>query len=102
MSKRQFITGAIVLSVSGIFVKIMGFAFRIPLGRMIGSGGMGDYSPAYDVYAFILVIATAGIPVAISKLVAESCAVGRYNEAEKVFRVSQRIMVTIGVIGFLI
>lgn len=102
MSKKQFITGAIVLSVSGVFVKAMGFAFRIPLGRMIGSGGIGDYSPAYDVYAFILVIATAGIPVAISKLVAESCAVGRYVEAEKVFRVSQKIMATIGVIGFLI
>lgn len=102
MSKKTFIGGAAILAAAGIIVKILGFAFRIPLGRMIHAGGMGDYAPAYDVYAFILIIATAGIPVAISKMVSERYAVAKYKEAALVFRVSRKIMWGIGIIGFLV
>ncbi|MDD6979256.1 MAG: polysaccharide biosynthesis protein [Firmicutes bacterium] len=102
MSKKSFISGAVTLGIAGIFVKILGFLFRIPLGRMIGAGGMGDYAPAYDIYTTVLVFATAGIPVAISKMVAERCAIGQYKNAGKVFDLSRKIMWVLGIAGFII
>lgn len=101
MSKKDFVSGAAILGAAGIMVKLMGFFFRIPLGRMIGVGGMGDYAPAYDVYAFVLVIATAGIPVAVSKLVAERVANEEHENAWKVFDTSRIIMWTMGILGFM-
>lgn len=101
MSKKDFVSGAAILGAAGIMVKLMGFFFRIPLGRMIGAGGMGDYAPAYDVYAFVLVIATAGIPVAVSKLVAERVANEEHENAWKVFDTSRIIMWTMGILGFM-
>ena len=74
MSKKtsNFIKGAAILSAAGLIVKILGAIFRIPLTRIIGTEGMGLYGLAYPIYNFLLVISSAGFPVAISKLVAEA------------------------------
>ncbi len=100
MANKSLVKGAAVLAVAGIFVKVLGAAFRIPLANYIGTEGMANYSPAYYLYAFILVIATAGLPVAISKMVSERCAVGQFREAERVFKISRTLMIVIGIIGF--
>lgn len=100
MSNKSLVKGAAVLAVAGIFVKVLGAVFRIPLANYIGTEGMANYSPAYYLYAFLLVIATAGLPVAISKMVSERCAVGQFREAERVFKVSRTLMIIIGIIGF--
>ena len=100
MSNKSLVKGAAVLAVAGIFVKVLGAVFRIPLANYIGTEGMANYSPAYYLYAFLLVIATAGLPVAISKMVSERCAVGQFREAERVFKVSRSLMIALGVVGF--
>lgn len=100
MAKKSLVKGAAVLAVAGIVVKILGAFFRIPLANLIGADGMANYSPAYALYAFLLVFATAGLPVAISKMVSERCATGQFREAERVFKLSRTLMITIGVIGF--
>ena len=100
MAKKSLVKGAAVLAVAGIVVKVLGAFFRIPLGNMIGAEGMANYSPAYSLYAFMLVFATAGLPVAISKMVSERCATGQFREAERVFKISRTLMMIIGVIGF--
>lgn len=100
MTKKSLVKGAAVLAVAGIVVKILGAFFRIPLANWIGADGMANYSPAYALYSFLLVFATAGLPVAISKMVSERCAVGQFREAERVFKLSRMLMITIGVIGF--
>ena len=102
MTKKSLIKGAAILAVSGILVKFMGAFFRIPLANLIGDIGMAYYSPAYAIYSFLLVFATAGLPVAISKMVSERCAIGQFREAERVFKLSRNLMITIGAIGFLI
>lgn len=102
MTKKSLVKSAAILAVSGIVVKFIGAFFRIPLANFIGDVGMAYYSPAYYIYSFLLVFATAGLPVAISKMVSERYAVGQYREAERVFKISRTLMMSIGVVGFCI
>ena len=64
MSKNSFLKGAVVLGVAGLIVKILGAFFRIPLGRLITSEGMGYYQTAYPIYVLLLSISTSGFPTA--------------------------------------
>lgn len=100
--KDSFIKGAIILSVAGVVIKILGAFFRIPLTYIIGSEGMGYYQTAYPIYTLFLTLATAGFPTAVAKLVSEKVAVGDYRGANKVFKISHGILFLTGVIGFLI
>lgn len=102
MAKKSLVKSAAILAAAGIIVKIMGAFFRIPLANLIGDVGMGYYFPAYSIYGFLLVFATAGIPVAISKMVSERCAVGQFREADRVHKLSRNLMLLIGIIGFAI
>lgn len=102
MAKKSFIQGAAVLAAAGLLVKVLGAIFKIPLGNMIGADGMAYYSPAYYVYSFFLVLATAGIPVAISRMVSERVSFGKFGEAHRVFKISAVLMTIIGSISFLI
>lgn len=100
MAPKSLVQGAAALAAAGIVVKIIGVFFRVPLTNWIGDDGMANYTPAYSLYSFLLVFATAGIPVAISKMVAEKYAIGQFKEAERVFRISRSLMLTIGGVGF--
>lgn len=100
MSKKSFVKGAAILGAAGIFVKLLGAVFRIPLGNMLGGTGMSYYNPAYYIYTIFIVIATSGIPVAISKMVSERITVKNYEEAHRVFRYSMYLMLSISVVSF--
>lgn len=102
MAKKSFIQGAAVLAVAGLLVKFLGAVFRIPLANMLGDVGMGYYQPAYYIYNLFLVLATAGIPVAISRMVSERYSFGQYYEAQRVFRISRALMVAIGAVSFFV
>ena len=102
MSNNKFLKGAAILGVSGVIVKIIGAVFRIPLTNWIGDEGMSFYGCAYPIYSFFLVISTAGIPVAISKMVSERITVRNYGGAHKVFKVSLQLLTVLGVVSFLL
>ncbi len=102
MSKRTLIKGAATLGAAGLVVKILGAVFRIPLVNWIGDIGMANYNPAYYIYNFFLVLATAGIPIAISKMVSERIAVGHYGEAHRIYKISFGLMASIGIASFVI
>ncbi len=89
--------GAVILGIAGIIIKIMGAFFRIPLANLIGDEGMGYYQTAYPIYVLFLTLATAGIPIAISKMVSERIAVDHHYEAYRVFRVSFVLLFAIGI-----
>ena len=97
MTKKSFMQGAVILGSAGIFIKILGAAFRIPLANMIGPVGMSYYQSAYPVYVFFLTLATAGIPIAISKMVSEKIATDNHYEASRVFRISFVLLFLIGI-----
>lgn len=98
MSKtaKSFVSGAAVLAVAGLIVKIIGAFFRIPLANSIGSVGMCYYEVAYPYYAGLLVISTAGFPTAISKMVSERASLGDYAGAKHVFKTALLILFFIG------
>lgn len=101
-SKESFLKGAIILGMAGIIVKIMGAFFRIPLGNIIGSTGLGYYQTVYPVYTLFLTLATAGFPTALAKLVSEQRAVGDFGGANKTFRISYTVLFITGLISFAI
>ena len=100
MSGNKILRGAAVLGIAGLVVKLLGAFFRIPLQSLIGEEGMAYYGYAYPLYALFLVIATAGIPVAISRLVSEKIALKDYEGAHKVFKVSSWLLFFIGLFAF--
>ncbi|NLI60350.1 MAG: polysaccharide biosynthesis protein [Clostridiales bacterium] len=102
MSKKSFVKGAGILAISGLLVKVIGAVFRIPLTNIIGSEGIGLYQMAYPIYAFLLVASTAGLPVAISKMVSEELALGNHYGGYKIFRISRRLLTLLGIVTSLI
>ena len=101
-SGGKFIKGVTILAVGGIVSKILGAVFRIPLGNWIGAEGMSYYGMAYSVYSYFLIVATAGLPVAIARMVSERVALGDYTNAHKTYKVSLYLMASLGIIGFCI
>lgn len=99
MSKKSFLKGAAILGVAGLMVQVMGAVFRIPLGNIIGDEGMGYYQTAYPIYVFLLVFSTNGAPAAISKMTSERLAIGRPDEAHRVFKLSFLLMFIIGIVA---
>ncbi|NLJ33037.1 MAG: polysaccharide biosynthesis protein, partial [Firmicutes bacterium] len=96
MKKQSFMTGAFVLAAAGIVTKVFGALYRIPLTWLIGDEGMGLYGMSYPLYNMLLVLSTAGIPVAISKLVSEKVTQGNYGDAQRVFGLSFLILASTG------
>lgn len=101
-SQQNFEHSAVILLASTIIVKIIGAVFKIPLKHLIGTLGFGYFSSAYDLFLPIYALSMAGLPVAVSRLVAENAASGRYKEARKTLRVAKAAFLTTGLTGFII
>ena len=78
-SKKLFLSGVIVLTVANILVKVIGAVLKAPLHAILTDGGMGYYNVAYDIYVWFYMISTAGLPVAVSKMVSGASAKGNYK-----------------------
>lgn len=100
--KQSFVQGAFILVIASLIVKVVGAFFKIPLTHLIDDEGMGIFNSAYSIYTVMFIIATAGFPTAISKMVAESLALDRKREADRIFRVAITILAVIGVTGSLL
>ena len=90
MTKDKFLRGAMILTLAGLMVKIIGSVNRILLSRLLGGEGIGLYQMAYPVYLLMLSVSSAGIPIAISIIVAEKVAKGDFASAGRVFRADGR------------
>ena len=92
--RPSFLSGAGILTLSALTVKVIGLLYRIPLLNLLGTEGMGYFNTAYELYALFCVIPTAGLPVAMSVLISALEAEGRVTEGRRVFRVSLGLFVT--------
>lgn len=99
---QSFVKGALVLGIANLIVKIIGAFFKVPLINLIGDDGSGYFNVAYQIYTFMFIIATAGFPVAISKMVSESAAKGAERESKKIFSVAFGFLAVVGLIGTLV
>ena len=87
-----------VLTVAGIVVKILGGVNRILLSRLLGGEGIGLYQMAYPMYILLLSIVGAGIPIAVSIMVAEQAARGNYSGTRRIFHVTLAFMAVIALL----
>ncbi len=100
--KQSFFGGAAVLAAGIALVKVIGAVFAIPLFNIVGDTGAADFNNAYNIYSMLLMVSTAGLPVALSKMVSEANTLGRENQARRIFRVSFSAFLTLGVLSFLV
>ena len=100
--KQSFFGGAAVLAVGVVIVKIIGALFKIPLANILSETGNADFNNAYNIYAVLLTISTAGLPVALSKMISEAKTLGRERQARRVLKVSFAAFLTLGVLSFVI
>lgn len=96
---KTFMSGVLVLSVATVAVKIIGLAFKIPMLSFLGAEGMGYFNSAYEIYALLCVISTAGMPVALSMLVSAARAKGDDGMIKSVYRNALAVFVIFGAVG---
>lgn len=96
MKKQSFITGAIILTISGIICKILGALYKIPLTNILGTRGMGIYYIIFPVYAFLLTFVSSCFTISISKKVSSAMADDNFSVAHKYFKASLLLLFTLG------
>ncbi len=94
-----FMSGVLVLSLSTVLVKLIGLGVKIPLLSVLGAEGMGYFNSAYEIYALLCVVATAGLPVALSMLVSVSLSSENTKGARAAYSAAMRIFLIFGGIG---
>lgn len=87
MTKKTFITGAIILMLAGFVTRIIGFIYRIFLSNIVGAEGMGLYQLIVPVYTLIILTLTSGVSIAVSKMIAEQAALGNYINIKRISKV---------------
>lgn len=87
--------------VGSLLVKLIGAVYKIPLGNILPNEAFTDFDTAYNIYNFFLTIATAGLPVALSKMVSEANTLGRQNQVERVFSVAFKTFLFMGTLSFI-
>ena len=93
-----FVRQAAILAAVGILARLLGFLYRIPLTNLIGDEGNAIYTIGYTVYNFFLIVSSAGLPAAISKLVSEKRAIGRHDEAHRIFTIALALAASMGIV----
>ncbi len=102
LKKNGFMQGAFIATFGIVFSKILGMLYVIPFYSMIGDKGGALYGYAYNVYSIFLGISSAGIPLAISKIISEYNALGYYDAKERAFQLGKKVLNLVGVICFIL
>lgn len=102
-SKNQnYLHGAAILVVATIITKILGALYKIPLGNILGDEGFAHFNVAYNLYNVLLALSTAGLPIAVARLISESNNLKRPAQIKKVYRVAVITFITLGLVGSLV
>ncbi len=96
---QSFALGALIMAVGMLVVKLAGAAFKIPLAYILGGVGQGYFNIAYSLYNPLYALATAGLPIAISRMVAQNITAKRYRDVRMIHKVSVPIFIVTGLIA---
>lgn len=94
----KFLKGTIILLIAGLITRVLGFINRIVIARFIGEEGVGLYMMAFPTLILVITITQLGLPVAISKNVAEAEARGDHAEIKKILVVSLAATISLSLI----
>jgi len=98
MPRRTFVYGATILLGANLLNRILGFAYQYLIMTHIGGEAYGLFTMVFPIYMLALVFTTAGIPLAIAKMVSEEVSLGRVLQAKAIFRLALRILGVSGAI----
>ncbi len=101
MSQKQktLVGGVSVLALAGLICKVVGVLYRIPLAAYIGGEGLGLYSKVFQSYNLLLTISSAGIPVAISRMVSHYVTRDDPRTARRIFLVALWTLTALGLMA---
>lgn len=97
---QSFLKGAMILTAGVAAVKVINAVFKIPLFWILGAEGTGYFTSAYALYTMLYSIATAGFPIAISRMVSASAAKHNFRQIKQIHRVSIPLFICTGLFGF--
>ncbi|MBQ7801281.1 MAG: polysaccharide biosynthesis protein [Oscillospiraceae bacterium] len=100
--KQSFLYGTAMLAMATAIVKVIGALYKIPLNAIIGKQGFSYYSTAYEIYNVLLMISTAGLPVAMSRMISQANSLGHYNQVRKIYSTARGIFLGLGITGSLL
>lgn len=99
MTKKSFVSGAIILIIAGLVVRVLGFVYRIYLSNLIGAEGMGLFQLIAPIYSLIILTLTSGISIAVSKMVAQELA---KNHIINLRRITKCALIVVLIAGALV
>jgi len=94
--KNNYLVQGSILAVSSVIVRFIGMLYKIPLTRIIGDEGMGNYTAAYEIYNLALLLSSYSIPLAVSKLISASEAVRQHRASYKIFATAMATALVLG------
>ena len=100
--KQNFLQGTALLAMATAIVKVIGAIYKIPLNAIIGKQGFSYYSTAYEIYNVLLMISTAGLPVAMSRMISQASSLGHNNRIRRIYSTARAIFLTLGIAGSLL
>ncbi|KAB8138049.1 polysaccharide biosynthesis protein [Gracilibacillus oryzae] len=102
MSSSTFVKSTIILTIATLLSKVLGSVFRIPLQNIAGDEVFGIFSLVYPVYMVALILSVAGLPLAISKLIAEAQAKQDKQSVREIYLTASLLAILFGIISFLV
>lgn len=102
LTKNNFIQGAFISTLGIVVSKILGIVYVIPFHAIVKEQGGALYGYAYTIYSLFLALSSAGIPLAISKIISEYQTLGYYNAKERAFKIGKQLSIVLGLIAFII
>ncbi len=100
--KQNFLQGTALLAMATAIVKIIGALYKIPLNAIIGEQGFGYFNTAYEIYNVLLMISTAGLPVAMSRMISQASSLGHYRQVRRIYATAKGIFLGLGIVGTLL
>ena len=97
--QQNFLQGTAILALATAIVKVIGALYKIPLNAIIGEQGFSYFNTAYEIYNVLLMISTAGLPVAMSRMISQASSLGHYNQVRRVYSVARTIFLALGISG---
>ena len=97
--KQNFLQGTALLAMATAIVKVIGAFYKIPLNAIIGEQGFGYFNTAYEIYAVLLMISTAGLPVAMSRMISQASSLEHYGQVRRIYATARGIFLGLGLVG---